>query len=196
MKYVCPMHSEVKSNKPGKCSKCGMELLEKSSISKKTPDNLNGSYLPLILIIFLIFILSLGISLTRGVVDERNLIESFMASFFIIFAFFKLKDLKGFAEGYSNYDLLAQKFYGYGYIYPFIELFFGIVMILGIYPRGILVAELIVMTFSGFGVLVKLLKREKFQCVCLGTSLKVPLTTITLVEDFGMAALALYLLLT
>ena len=27
--YTCPMHPEVKSDKPGKCSKCGMELMEK-----------------------------------------------------------------------------------------------------------------------------------------------------------------------
>ena len=27
--YTCSMHSEVKSDKPGKCPKCGMELLEK-----------------------------------------------------------------------------------------------------------------------------------------------------------------------
>lgn len=24
--YVCPMHPEAKSDKPGKCSKCGMNL--------------------------------------------------------------------------------------------------------------------------------------------------------------------------
>ena len=24
--YVCPMHPEVKSNEPGKCPKCGMNL--------------------------------------------------------------------------------------------------------------------------------------------------------------------------
>lgn len=24
--YVCPMHSEVKSDQPGKCPKCGMNL--------------------------------------------------------------------------------------------------------------------------------------------------------------------------
>jgi uncharacterized paraquat-inducible protein A len=29
MKYTCPMHPEVTSDKPGKCSKCGMELKEK-----------------------------------------------------------------------------------------------------------------------------------------------------------------------
>ncbi len=27
--YTCPMHSEVKSNKPGKCPKCGMDLVKK-----------------------------------------------------------------------------------------------------------------------------------------------------------------------
>ncbi|MES1197704.1 MAG: heavy metal-binding domain-containing protein [Chitinophagaceae bacterium] len=31
IKYSCPMHSEVTSDKPGKCSKCGMDL----TISKK-----------------------------------------------------------------------------------------------------------------------------------------------------------------
>jgi hypothetical protein len=29
MTYVCPMHSEVTSDKPGKCPKCGMDLVEK-----------------------------------------------------------------------------------------------------------------------------------------------------------------------
>ena len=27
--YTCPMHPEVVSNKPGKCSKCGMTLVKK-----------------------------------------------------------------------------------------------------------------------------------------------------------------------
>ena len=27
--YTCPMHPEVRSDKPGKCPKCGMELVEK-----------------------------------------------------------------------------------------------------------------------------------------------------------------------
>ena len=29
--YICTMHPEVVSDKPGKCSKCGMELVEKKA---------------------------------------------------------------------------------------------------------------------------------------------------------------------
>lgn len=27
--YTCPMHSDVKSDKPGSCPKCGMDLVKK-----------------------------------------------------------------------------------------------------------------------------------------------------------------------
>jgi hypothetical protein len=29
MSYACPMHPEVTSDQPGKCSKCGMDLVKK-----------------------------------------------------------------------------------------------------------------------------------------------------------------------
>ena len=38
--YTCSMHPEVKSNKPGKCPKCGMDLIEKKqSIYSKYSGN-------------------------------------------------------------------------------------------------------------------------------------------------------------
>jgi hypothetical protein len=103
--------------------------------------------------------------------------------------------LKGFAEGYSTYDLLAQKWMGYGYIYPFLELAFGLLMLAGIHNPALLWVELLVMLFSGLGVAIKIARKEEFLCACLGTFLKVPLTKITLIEDFGMAALAGLLLI-
>ncbi len=33
--YTCPMDPDVVSNKPGKCPKCGMELVEKKMPAKK-----------------------------------------------------------------------------------------------------------------------------------------------------------------
>lgn len=31
IKYTCPMHPEIVTNKPGTCPKCGMDLVEKQS---------------------------------------------------------------------------------------------------------------------------------------------------------------------
>lgn len=33
--YVCPMHPEITSNKPGQCSKCGMDLVLKTDENKE-----------------------------------------------------------------------------------------------------------------------------------------------------------------
>jgi hypothetical protein len=33
-KYTCPMHPEVMMDKPGKCPKCGMTLVEKTDIKE------------------------------------------------------------------------------------------------------------------------------------------------------------------
>jgi YHS domain-containing protein len=156
------------------------------------------SYTPLIVIVGLITLATAVLSVRdslHGAFAIRNTLLYFMTGFFLVFAGFKLIDLKGFAEGYSTYDLLAKRWYGYGFMYPFIELGFGLAMLMGYESRGLFIAEFIVMAFSGVGVAIKIAKKERFQCACLGTFLKVPLTKVTLVEDFGMAALALAMLL-
>lgn len=185
--YTCPMHPEIQEKEPGNCPICGMKLVLKSETIKKK-ENTFKAFLPLFVIVGLIFATALTVSYPQF--ELKNIVTSFMAGFFIVFAGFKLIDLKGFSQGYRTYDILAKRWNAYGYIYPFIELFFGLSMILALYEAPILVAEIIVMTFSGIGVLQKLMRRERFSCVCLGTFLKIPLTKITLVEDFGMAFLA------
>ena len=198
--YTCPMHPEIVSDKPVRCPKCGMALVLKAEAPlkvHKSEDKGLGvltwrSYMPLVVVIALITAISAIVSRNGELSD---FIINFMTGFFIVFAGFKLMDLKGFAEGYSTYDLLAQKWLGYGYIYPFIELAFGFLMLSGYHPEWLLWTEFAVMAFSGLGVAAKLAKGEEFMCACLGTFLKVPLTKVTLVEDFGMAALALILLL-
>ncbi len=199
------MHPEVRQDHPGRCPKCSMKLVEERAVSTMhIPDDKGlgvltwRSYIPLIVIFLLLLVSSAAVSFHDyqvGAFAFPKAISYFMAGFFIVFAGFKLMDLKGFAEGYSTYDLLAQRWFGYGYIYPFIELGFGLAMLVGLMSSTLLWAEIIVMLFSGIGVSIKLAKGEEFQCACLGTFLKVPLTKITLFEDFGMALLALILLL-
>lgn len=196
------MHPEIVQDKPGRCPKCHMRLVEKGSpLHIAQEANMETAtfktYLPLLVIFCLIFLTSLVISLGNIQTDVSSIkvfLSSFMAGFFLVFAGFKLMDLPGFAEGYATYDLLAKRVFAYGYVYPFIELFFGLSMILFPASRLLLVLEFAVMVFSGIGVAQKLAKKEKFQCACLGTFFKVPLTKVTLIEDFGMALLALILL--
>ena len=198
LKYVCPMHPEVTSDHPGTCSKCGMDLVSKGSLDMHHNHSEGNSYTPLVVVVGLILLITSVLSLRDfwgGVFTFENSIMYFMAMFFVVFAGFKLVDLRGFAQGYRTYDILAKRWPAYGYIYPFIELFFGITMILGVLVVPVLWLEIIVMTFSGIGVAIKLSRHERFQCACLGTFLKVPLTKVTLIEDFGMALLAATLLL-
>ena len=199
MEYVCPMHPKVQSDNKGRCPKCGMELVLKQNnraIEKQKPEK--DSYAPLLIIIGLIILVSATITfkdIQVGVFALQKSLTYFMSGFFLVFGAFKLVDLKGFAQEYSTYDLLAKRLFAYGYVYPLIELAFGLGTIL--YPQSklILSLELIIMSFSGLGVAIKIAKKEKFRCVCLGTFLKVPLTKVTLIEDFGMAILALVLLM-
>lgn len=190
------MHPEIKQNKPGTCPLCGMKLVKEDTDQNTSKMN---SYQPLIVVISLIIVVTATLTfkdIVNNTFQLTQTISYFMIGFFLTFSSFKLMDIQGFAEGYSMYDLLAKKWFGYGYIYPFIELFFGLSMILFPVSKLLLLAELLVMTFSGIGVAIKVAKKEKFQCACLGTFLKVSLTTVTLIEDFGMAFLALVLIFT
>lgn len=156
------------------------------------------SFIPIMVVVGVILlsatVLSVGDANMSAFSFDKSL-SYFMAGFFLVFSLFKLMDIKGFAEGYQTYDLLAQKVPAYGYIYPFIELFFGLAMLTIPFSAGLLVAEIIVMGFSGIGVFIKILKKEPFMCVCLGTFLKIPLTKVTLIEDFGMMALGMIMLI-
>lgn len=196
--YTCPMHPEVERDKPGRCPKCGMKLVPKSEIANDHAHHTEpvdaASYFPLFLIIGLITLVTavLGFqSWFQGTFSWQAVMTNFMAGFFLIFSGFKLLDLKGFAEGYSTYDLLAKKVFNYGYVYPFLELLLGLLYLTQTVTPLVLGFTFVLMTFSGLGVALKLARHEQFQCACLGTFLKVPLTKVTLIEDFGMAGMAL-----
>lgn len=120
----------------------------------------------------------------------HTLMLDFMGIFFLVFGGFKIINLKGFAEAYAIYDLIAKRFKLYALFYPFIELILGFLYLL---RWKLLFAHwtvLILMIVSAIGVAVELSQKKNIQCACLGTVFKIPMTYVTLLEDLLMALMA------
>jgi hypothetical protein len=123
-------------------------------------------------------------------VQWQLLMNYFMAGFFLAFSFFKFLDLKGFAESYSMYDILAKKIKIYGFIYPFIELALGIAYLTSFKPTFTNSSTVIIMGISSIGVIKSVLNKRKIQCACLGAVFNLPMSTVTIIEDLLMVAMA------
>lgn len=153
------------------------------------------TYKPLLLVIGFILIVSTAASFRNGAFDWMPWMNYFMAGFFIAFSFFKFLDLKGFADSYSTYDLLALRWRTYGFFYPFIELGLGIAYLLHWEPIITNSVTAIVMGFSSLGVVNSLLKKRTIQCACLGTVFNLPMSNVTLIEDAVMFFMAIGMLI-
>ena len=152
-------------------------------------------YQPLILVFAYILLVTLAIEVASGHFESHRFMPNFMAGFFLFFSFFKLLDLAGFANSYSMYDVLAKQVPAYGYIYPFIELGLGAAYLLAYRPTLINAVTLVVMTFSSIGVTLAVMNKQKIKCACLGAGFNLPMTTVTIIEDLLMAAMALWMLI-
>ncbi len=119
----------------------------------------------------------------------------FMGMFFVAFAGFKLLDVKGFAEAYRTYDIVAKKSRAYALTYPFIELMLGAAYLLRWNVDMVNGVTFVVMSVSSIGVIRAVRSKRRIQCACLGTRIKLPMTKITLLEDVLMAGMAFAMIL-
>lgn len=146
-------------------------------------------YQPLITILLICILFSISQSISHPFDVTMRL---FMGYFFVLFAMFKFFDVKGFVDGFSTYDLITKKFRSYGYVYPWIELMLGMLFLTNFKPMETNIFTVVIMLISGIGVLKSIFSGSKIKCACLGTTLDVPLTTVSVIENFGMATMALY----
>jgi copper chaperone CopZ len=136
-----------------------------------------------------------GHDMGTAAISWHDTMRYFMAGFFLVFAFFKLLDVSAFADAYASYDLLAARWRGWGLIYPFVELALGMAYLANVAPVATSWITLLVMGFSAIGVVRAVLTKTKIQCACLGTVFQLPMSTVTIVEDVGMVAMAGLMLL-
>ena len=145
--------------------------------------------------VLLIFVFITGITLLaqarEKTMDWMLWMNQFMAAFFLVFSFFKLLNLRGFADGYSTYDVIAKRWRAYGFIYPFIELALGIAYLVSFQLPAVTVVTAVVMGVSLVGVLQTVLNKQKIRCACLGDVFNLPMSTVTVIEDSLMFVMAI-----
>lgn len=144
------------------------------------------TYYPLFLILGLIAVAAFA---------AGNWMQNFMAGFFIVFGAFKLLDVPNFAQAYARYDVVAKIFKPWGFVYPFVETALGFAFLFSFHMPVALWAALILSVVGAIGVIQTVLNKQTIQCACLGTVFKLPMSTITIIENLGMAAMAAWMLL-
>lgn len=161
------------------------------------PDPQEGpTYRPVIAIFAVTLLMAITTTLAiPGDASPIRTVELFIAFSMCVLGIQKLRDLKGFATGFVQYDLLAQRYVPYASVYALIEAGGGAFMIAGLFTW---VVAPIVLLASGIGAvsIIKAVYIEKrdLKCACVGGDSSVPLGFISLTENLMMMAMAVWMM--
>ncbi|MCB9261813.1 MAG: cation transporter [Flavobacteriales bacterium] len=162
----------------------------KNTMAVETTKSWWQTYKPILVVFGYISTITLVIQTQNAGFDLMQWMRHFMAAFFLVFSFFKMLNLRAFAQSYAMYDVVAKQFSVWGYIYAFVEFLLGIAYLINFNPFFTNLATLIVMTVSIVGVLQSVLNKKQIQCACLGTVFNLPMSSITIIEDGLMIAMS------
>jgi hypothetical protein len=145
-----------------------------------------------------IFVFLLTAATIMGTLDGFNLLEWirwFMGGFMIIFGGLKLVGIEVFIKVFPLYDVIARKVPIYKYLFSLIQVFIGLLYLLGSmsYARDI---TTVLIGLSGFIGMTKIVSRKgHVKLSYLGTIIKLRFSTVTLIENGVMVVLALIMLI-
>lgn len=159
------------------------------------PKSWLETYRPLFTVFAFVLLASLAVQFSLNQFSSVLFMNHLMAGFFIGLSFFKFLDLKAFAESFSSYDPIAQRWMVYGHTYPFIELTIGLMYLAGFALPLAQMLTIVILTSSTIGVYKRLQSKSAFQCACLGTTFNLPLSNVTIVENLMMILMATYALI-
>lgn len=154
------------------------------------------TYKPVIMLFSVAALMAVVVTwLSLGAVFSGQTLEWFISISMVLLGLQKLQDVERFATMFLNYDLLAQRWVRYGYIYPFVETGAGLLMMAGLLTWISAPAALFVASIGAVSVFkaVYIDKRE-LKCACVGGDSNVPLGFISLTENLMMVGMAIWML--
>jgi uncharacterized membrane protein YphA (DoxX/SURF4 family) len=106
----------------------------------------------------------------------------------------KLMDIERFSSMFLTYDLLAQRWVRYSYIYPFVEVGAGLMMLMGVLTWVSAPAALFVASIGAVSVFNAVyINKRQLKCACVGGDSNVPLGFVSLTENLMMIGMALWM---
>ncbi len=126
--------------------------------------------------------------------QHPDYMSHFMGFVIVLFGLSKVGDISGFAKGFAKYDPIARKSSIYAKTYPFLEILLGILFIGQLFVLPTTLITFVIYSASLWGALHSVKKGQKLQCVCLGTFIALPLSTVTLLEAVFMIGMCIWML--
>lgn len=164
---------------------------------KSVKSESTTTYKPVIALFSIAALLAIALTwVALGTAFTGRTIEWFIAISMVLLGLQKLQDVEKFATMFLNYDLLAQRWVRYGYVYPFVETGAGLLMVAGAFTWLSAPAALIVATIGAISVFKAVyIDKRDLKCACVGGDSKVPLGFVSLTENLMMIGMALWMLL-
>jgi glutaredoxin len=162
---------------------------------KEVKDADETTYQPVIAIFSVSFLMALGLSWAfSGSIRTLRAFEWFIAISMCFLAVQKLKDIEGFSTMFLNYDLLAQRWVRYGYIYPFGEAIAGVLMVAGALVWISAPIALVIGTIGAVSVFKAVyIDGRELKCACVGGGSNVPLGFVSLTENLMMIFMGVWM---
>ena len=154
-------------------------------ISKKT----------LLVALFIVIISSLSLQFSKDNFELNDWMISYMGIFFLLFSFLKLIDVKGFSGSFKKYDLISKIIPGFAMSYPFIELFLALIFLSTNFLFIAYIMTLVFMSSQSLGVFISLQKKEIIKCACMGSSINLDISSLTIIENLVMAFMSTYMII-
>lgn len=162
------------------------------STPDERPRGFWTTYRPLLVLVALLGLVP-AVALGDGITVHAWM-RWFMAGFFLSFSYFKLLDVKAFADAFRMYDWIAKAVPAWGLAYPLVELGLGLAYAADWAPTATNWITLVLMLVGAGGVIQSNLQKKSIRCACLGTVFNLPMSTVTILEDLSMAAMAVWML--
>ncbi|MBA2237697.1 MAG: glutaredoxin [Lysobacter sp.] len=130
-----------------------------------------------------------------GTVLTVRAVEWFIAISMCVLAILKLQDIESFSSMLLGYDLLAQRWVPYSYIYPFAEALAGVLMLAGALTWLSVPVALFIGGIGAVSVFKAVyIDKRSIKCACVGGNSRVPLGFVSLTENLMMVGMALWML--